>query len=273
MCCVFDEAIDAEIKDDLILEREMQFALQDNQFELYYQPIWDTRAQKVVGAEALARWRHPTRGMIPPDNFILLAERTGFIIELGRWALETACREASSWAEPISVSVNVSPAQLHRKELVREVRDLLTTIGFPPSRLKLEITEGQLLEETPEMIATVTALRNLGVRLALDDFGTAHSSLSTMVCFPFTDIKIDRQFTNGIAQDERSRSLFEAILQVCRIMNMECVAEGVETEAQLKLLQELGCTYAQGYLIGRPEPREVIRRKLWESAASRQVVA
>lgn len=211
MCCVFDEALDAEIKDDLILEREMQLALQDNQFELFYQPIWDTRAQTVVGAEALARWRHPTRGMIAPDIFIPLAEETGFIIELGRWALETACREAFSWVDPISISVNVSPAQLHRKELVREVRDLLMTVGLSPSRLKLEITEGQLLEETAEMIATLTALRGLGVKLALDDFGTAHSSLSTMVSFPFTDIKIDRRFINGIAQDERSRSLFEAI--------------------------------------------------------------
>jgi len=181
--------------------------------------------------------------------------------------LETACREALNWAIPIAVSVNVAPAQLRRPEIVAEVRDLLAATGLPPSRLKLEVTENQLLEETADMFATMGALRDLGVQLVLDDFGTGYSSLSTLRSYPFSDVKIDRSFMQGIVHDDRSRGLIEAILQVCQVLELNCVAEGVETEEQLTLLSSLGCTHVQGYLIQRPEASAKIRRTLWRVAA------
>ena len=266
-CCVFNDGLDTHQHDELVLENALPFALQAEQFALVYQPIWDIRVRQIVGAEALVRWHHPVNGLISPSRFIPLAERTGLIIELGRWVMETACREAVSWARPITVSVNVAPAQLRRPEFVDELRDLLVATGLAPSRLKLEVTETQLLDETAEMLARMTALRDLGVQLSLDDFGTGHSSLSTLRSFPFSDVKIDRGFTQGIVQDPRSRGLIESIFQVCRVLNLECVAEGVETQEQLMLLQVLGCTHAQGYLIGYPEPPATIRHALWNVAA------
>jgi diguanylate cyclase (GGDEF)-like protein len=266
MCCLFDAALDRDKRNELVLESEMQGALQDEQFALVYQPIWDIQARRIVGAEALARWHHPIEDIVSPAKFIPIAERTGWIVELGRWAMEAACHEAMTWTVPISVSVNVSPIQLRRREIVTEVRDLLAATGLPAARLKLEVTEGQMLEETADMVATMTALRDLGVRLALDDFGTGHSSLSTLRRFPFSDLKIDRCFTQAIVQDDRSRCLIEAILQVCRLLDLECVAEGVETEEQMALLRSLGCPHAQGYLIGRPEPADSLRAQLSRGA-------
>jgi diguanylate cyclase (GGDEF)-like protein len=265
--CIFDEALDNGRHDERILENSLQFALQAEQFVLEYQPICDIGTGRIIGTEALVRWHHPTKGVIFPASFIPLVERTGLIVELGRWVMETACREALSWAIPIGVSVNVAPTQLRRREIVEEVRDLLVATGLPPSRLTLEVTEGQLLEETAEMLGRITALRDLGVRVALDDFGTGRSSLSTLRCFPFSDIKIDCSFTQGMLQDERSRGLIEAILQVCRVMNLDCVAEGVETAEQFAALESMGCSHAQGYLIGYPEPPATIRRTLWRVAA------
>jgi diguanylate cyclase (GGDEF)-like protein len=262
MCCVFDGELDNRRQDELDLEGALRLALQEEQFQLVYQVISDIRTRRIVGAEALLRWHHPTKGIIPPLKFIPLAERTGLIVDLGRGVLETACREAFNWAIPISVSVNVAPAQLRRKAIVTEVRDLLATTGLPPARLKLEVTERQLLEETAEIFATMTALRDLGVGLVLDDFGTGYSSLSTLRSYPFSDVKIDRSFMEGIVRDERSRGLIESILQVCRVLELNCVAEGVETEEQFTLLSGLGCTHVQGYLIGRPESPSQIRRRL-----------
>jgi diguanylate cyclase (GGDEF)-like protein len=265
--CVFDAGLDTHEHDVRVLQNEMSSALRDEQFAVAYQPIWEFRTQRIVGAEALVRWHHPLKGVIPPSDFIPLAERTGLIVDLGRWVLEAACREAVSWARPIVVSVNVAPAQLRRPEFIDELRQALAATGLPPSRLKLEVTETQLLEETAEMLATMTTLRELGVRLSLDDFGTGYSSLSALRSFPFSDVKIDRGFTRGIVGDERSRNLVESILQVCRVLNLECVAEGVETHEQLEMLQSMGCSHAQGYLIGRPEPPTTIRRMLWGVAA------
>jgi len=267
MCCMFDEKLDNRRQGELVLEAALRHALQEEQFELVYQVISDIHTRRIVGTEALLRWHHPTKGIIPPLSFIPLAERTGLIVELGSWVLETACREALNWAIPIAVSVNVAPAQLRRPEIVAEVRDLLAATGLPPSRLKLEVTENQLLEETADMFATMGALRDLGVQLVLDDFGTGYSSLSTLRSYPFSDVKIDRSFMQGIVHDDRSRGLIEAILQVCQVLELNCVAEGVETEEQLTLLSSLGCTHVQGYLIQRPEASAKIRRTLWRVAA------
>ncbi len=267
--CMFDPLLDARTQGELVLAGALQYALQEGEFTLVYQPIWDIRTNALVGAEALLRWEHPTRGTISPAHFIPLAERIGLIVPLGRWVLQAACEEALTWASPVSVSVNVAPSQLRRREMVEEVREVLAATGLPADRLKLEITESQLLEETDEVIAVMAGLRDLGVRLALDDFGTGHSSLSTLRAFPFSDLKIDRCFTQGIVQDPRTRGLLEAILQVCRVMELDCVAEGVETEEQLAMVRSLGCTHAQGYFLGRPEPAASIRRTLWRTASQR----
>ena len=265
--CVYDPLLDGRTQGEMLLAGALQYALAESQFTLAYQPIWDIRSNTVVGAEALLRWQHPTRGTISPADFIPLAERCGLIVPLGRWAMQAACEEALTWAIPISVSVNVAPTQLHRREMISEVRDLLAATGLPPARLKLEVTESQMLEDTAEVIEVMAGLRDLGVRLALDDFGTGHSSLSTLRAFPFSDLKIDRSFTQGIIQDARTRGLLEAILQVCRVMELDCVAEGVETQEQLDMVRSLGCTHAQGFLTGRPEPAAAIRRTLWRAAA------
>lgn len=268
--CLFDAGVDAREHDERVLVNALQFALREDQFMLAYQPIWDIRGGRIVGAEALVRWHHPIMGIISPAEFIPLAERSNLIVALGHWVLQEACREAVSWALPVSVSVNVAPAQLRHPEFIGDLRAVLAVTGLPPARLKLEITESQLLEETEETFAMMAALHDLGVRLSLDDFGTGYSSLSALRSFPFSDVKIDRGFTQGIAQDARSRGLIESILQVCRVLNLECVAEGVETTEQLELLQSLGCTHAQGYLIGRPEPPTRLRRTLWSMAAEQQ---
>jgi predicted signal transduction protein with EAL and GGDEF domain len=272
-CCVFDDVLDTKIQDQMILETSLQFALREEQFELAYQPIWEVHSQRIVGAEALVRWRHPVKGLIYPDCFIPLAERTGLIIQLGHWVLETACREAAGWPPEISLSVNIAPAQLQRSEIVAEMRDLLINTRLPAQRLKLEIAESQLSEDTAGMSATLSALHDLGLGLTLDGFGTGSSSLVTLRSFPFADLKVDRRLTQEIAHDHRSKSLFEAILQVCRVLKMECIAEGVETKEQLALLQTLGCAYAQGFLIGKPEPAASLREKLCRKAADEQELA
>ncbi|WP_175492586.1 putative bifunctional diguanylate cyclase/phosphodiesterase [Methylocapsa palsarum] len=272
-CCVYDEVLDVKNQDEMILESSLQFALQERQFEIAYQPIWEVRAQRIVGVEALVRWRHPVKGLIYPDSFIPLAERTGLIVELGQWVMETACREVAAWPAPIALSVNIAPPQLRRGEIVQELRDLLVNTQLPASRLKLEIAESQLSEDTPGMSATLSSLRDLGVGLTLDGFGTGSSSLVTLRSFPFADIKIDRRLTKEIAQDLRSRSLFEAILHVCRILKMDCIAEGVETKEQFALLQSFGCAYAQGFLIGKPEPAAAMRETLCRIAAGERPMA
>jgi diguanylate cyclase (GGDEF)-like protein len=260
--CEFEPRLDIQNAGALALEAELEMALQNGEFALDYQPIWDVAAERVTCVEALLRWHHPIRGIIPPVNFIPLAERSGLIIPIGRWVMEAACREALTWEVPVEVAVNVAPAQVRRREIVEDVAAVLEATGLPPERLKLEITESQELEETDSVIATLAALRGLGLRLALDDFGTAHASLSTLRAFPFTDVKIDRSFTQGLLQDSRAQGLLEAILQVCRVLSLDCVAEGVETQAQFDLVSTLGCTHVQGYLIGRPQGADAIRRRL-----------
>jgi predicted signal transduction protein with EAL and GGDEF domain len=271
--CVYDPSADVPKQGQRILEAELHCALQDRQLTLAYQPIWDLRSRRIVAAEALLRWHHPTRGSISPAQFIPLAERTGLIIPLGRWVLDCACREALTWASPIRVAVNVAPCQLRSPGFVDTVRDVLAATGLPAARLRLEVTESQLLDITDEVLATMTELHLLGVGLALDDFGTGHSSLSTLRAFPFSELKIDRCFTQAVGHDARGRGLLEAILQVCRVLELECVAEGVETAEQLDLLQRLGCTHAQGYLLGTPEPPESVRRTLWQVATEARQAA
>ena len=213
----------------------------------------------VAGFEALLRWNHPVRGQVMPGQFVSLAEANGLILPLGRWALETACAEAAGWAAPVRLSVNFSPLQFRQPDLAQQVARVLEGAGLPGERLDIEVTEGLLLGNSGMVLRTMQALKEQGIRLTLDDFGTAYASLSTLRRFPFDRIKIDKSFVQEMGHDDSSLAIVEAVLLLGARLNLAVVAEGVETEAQLDTLRRLGCNLVQGYLTGRPMPEEAAR--------------
>jgi len=246
------------------LERDLRRALADGNLEVHYQPIVSARTQHVVGAEALARWRHPEYGLIPPSEFIPLAERIGLIGELGAWVLRTACARAAFW-KGLSVAVNLSPEQVRRPGLIDLVTTVLTETGLPASRLELEITEGSLLQETAATLVTLDQLRALGVSIALDDFGTGFSSLSYLRRYPFSRLKIDRSFIAAMANDPGTAAIVQAVIALGSSLAMRVTAEGIETQQQLDLLTKGGCDEAQGYLFGRPCPGAMFERLVMDN--------
>ena len=255
------------------LEADLRAAVELGQFTLAYQPICDAETGAPASFEALLRWHHPQRGLISPAEFIPIAEQSGLIIPLGHWVLATACAEATGWPRPVRVAVNLSPAQFHERDLVGVIGDILARSGLPPERLDLEITEGLLLQDTQEVVATMLALRATGIRMVLDDFGTAHSSLSYLRGFPFDAVKIDRSFMRALSSDRQARALVEAMLAMARALGLEVVGEGVETPEQLALLRHLHCDKVQGYLLGRPSPPEDIRAGLATPPRALEVAA
>ena len=212
------------------------------------------------------RWRHPLLGHIRPDQFIPLAEKSGLIVQLGRWVLETACAEAARWDWPAFITVNLSPVQFRQTDLLQQVNDVLDQTGLPASRLKLEVTEGLLLDESDLVLQAMRGLRARGVRIMLDDFGTAYASMSYLRRFPFDGIKIDKSFVRGLHDDEITLAIVQSILSLARRLDLIVVAEGVETERELNLLRELRCGLVQGYLLGRPADSQQTRallRRAW----------
>jgi EAL domain-containing protein (putative c-di-GMP-specific phosphodiesterase class I) len=244
------------------LEQDLRQALEDDLLELHYQPLVDAGSRAIVGMEALLRWTHPTRGAIGPADFIPVAEQSGLILDLGRWVLHRACRDAASWPVPVSVAVNVSPAQLHKRTLVPDVTAALMASGLPPARLELEITEGVLISDTDYTLRALTELKARGIRVSMDDFGTGYSSLSYLRTFPFDKLKIDRSFVQGAEDDGDSTAIIRAVASLGQSLGMTTVAEGVETDAQLAALQREGCHQLQGYLISKPQPASAIARLL-----------
>ena len=236
------------------LENDLRRAIVQNEFELHYQPIVDTRTLKICGAEALVRWRHPQNGLIFPDAFISLAEETGLINPIGDWVLQAACTEAATWPSSIKVSVNLSAVQLRSSALMDLVMCVLVQSGLPPERLEFEITETALLENEADCLSKLRQLKNLGVTLALDDFGTGHSSLSNLTMFPFDKIKIDKSFTQNITKRADCAAIVTAVLALAQSLDIATTAEGVEREEQLQLLRVAGVSTVQGYLIKRPGP-------------------
>jgi EAL domain-containing protein (putative c-di-GMP-specific phosphodiesterase class I) len=232
---------------------------------VYYQPIQDLKAERVVGFEALVRWNHPLRGLIAPLNFIPLAEETGLIVPLGDWVLRTACRDAAGWSQDVCVAVNLSPAQFRGRNLVPSVVSALAASGLAACRLELEITESVLFQDSDVTLAILHKLRALGVRISMDDFGTGYSSLSYLRSFPFDKIKIDRSFISDIGTNRQSIAIVHAVVGLGRSLNIPILAEGVETKAQLDFLAKEGCNEVQGYLTGKPlaisEYAQVIGRK------------
>jgi diguanylate cyclase (GGDEF)-like protein len=250
--CVFDPAMEANQQEPFLVEQDLKDAITRGDFILAYQPVCDTRSLHIVGFEALLRWRHPLLGPIQPDLFIPLAERSGLIVPLGRWVLETACVDAVKWARPAILSVNLSPLQFRQPDLPEQVADILSRTGLPASRLKLEVTEGLLLDESDLVLQTMRKLQEQGVRIMLDDFGTAYANMNYLRRFPFDGIKIDKSFVRGLGNDEITLAIVQAILSLADRLNLAVVAEGVETERELNQLRKLGCRLIQGYLTGRP---------------------
>ncbi|NHO31942.1 EAL domain-containing protein [Acetobacter fallax] len=251
--CEFAAGMDADLRERHDLELDLRRALSRGELKIHYQPLFDSSG-KLTAFEALARWPHPERGMIPPDRFIPLAEETGLIVPLGEWVLRTACKVASTWRSDISIAVNLSPTQFQRVDLVETVSAVLKETGLEPWRLELEVTESLLMEDTAKALALVTSLRERGVRVALDDFGTGYSSLAYLHNFPFDKVKVDRTFINKITNDPNAWTIVESIIVMSHKLKLRVTAEGIETGAQLSLLKGHGCDEMQGFLLGRPMP-------------------
>ncbi|MFK3796923.1 EAL domain-containing protein [Pseudomonas sp. NPDC088444] len=239
------------------LEHELRAALLHDQLRLHYQPRYATVGGALRSFEALVRWQHPQRGLLPPDTFITLAEDTGLIQPLGRWVLETACREAMNWPDDVGLSVNLSPGQLAENEdIVAVVAQALHSSGLPARRLELEITERVLLDHAQGAVSALTALRTLGVRLSLDDFGTGFSSLAYLRKYPLDGIKIDRSFISNMTERGNDQAIVQAMIDLGRSLGMTVTAEGVETQAQLECLQRHPCDEVQGFHFSRALPAE-----------------
>ena len=257
--CRFEPGLHQEIRDRRTLERDLRRAVAGDGLTLDFQPLIDLESGRVAGFEALARWKHPTFGAVPPDRFIAIAEESRLIIDLGERVLAEACRQAAAWPSPLPVAVNLAPAQVADPDLVDRITKLLSTSGLAGERLELEITERTLLDGSASTLATLARLKKLGVRLAMDDFGTGYSSLGYLSRFPFDKIKIDRSFVHGVTDPDGSdRAIVRAVVALGRSLGMVSLAEGVETDAQLQALRAEGCRQVQGFLTGRPMPAAAV---------------
>jgi diguanylate cyclase (GGDEF)-like protein len=254
---IFEPAMEAGLNERQALRADLRQGLERNEFELHYQPIVDLKRGHISGFEALLRWRHHRHGLVPPDQFIPLAEETGLILSIGEWALRTACAEAVNWPDDISVAINLSTRQFRDNNLVDVIAHALDHSGLAPSRLELEITETVLLNDSRANLATLRRLRENGIRIALDDFGTGYSSLGYLQRFPFSKIKIDRSFTSGLPQSEESQAIVRAVMGLGRSLGMRVTAEGVENSEQLEWIRS-GCDEAQGFYLSRPVPRHMV---------------
>jgi diguanylate cyclase (GGDEF)-like protein len=249
--CIYDAAMDADLSTRKLLEADLREAIESDQLQLLYQPVVNKSGDTVVGVEALCRWKHPTRGEIPPTEFIAIAEHSGLIIDLGNWVLRRACIDGRAWPE-LTVAVNVSSLQFRRIDFVDVVERILKDTNFDPARLELELTESVLLGNVDTAETAMARLKALGVRLALDDFGTGYSSLLYLRRFPFDKLKIDRSFVRSIEKAADAAAIVHAIVSLGRGLGMKVTAEGVETADQQLFLRAAGVHSMQGYRFGRP---------------------
>jgi diguanylate cyclase len=248
----FEAAMGAAVHDRRMLEHDLRQAVARKELRLVYQPVQEIPSGRVVGFEALLRWRHPTRGDVMPMEFIPIAEDTGVILPIGEWVLREACREAATWAQPLTVAVNVSTVQIHNVNFAHAVHEILFETGLAPSRLELEITETALVRDLNRALATLRRVKMLGVRIAMDDFGTGYSSLSNLRAFPFDKIKIDKSFIKSVHVNDQAAAIVRSVLGLGRALGLPVLAEGVETPAEFEFLEKEKCNEAQGYLLGRP---------------------
>ncbi|WP_163883251.1 putative bifunctional diguanylate cyclase/phosphodiesterase [Rhizobium laguerreae] len=250
----FASEMEAQMQLRHALEADLKAAVENEEFELHYQPLYDLSQRRICGFEALVRWNHPVRGRVPPMDFIPLAEEVGLVVDIGRWVLRRACNDAALWPEGIKIAVNVSAIQFSSSDLTRDVSEALAAAALSPSRLELEITESVLMENLSEVLPILHALKERGIRISMDDFGTGYSSLSYLSSFPFDKIKIDKSFVNDIVDNKEAHAIMHAIILLGDALGMRVTVEGVETAAQLALLECEECDEIQGYHISPPRP-------------------
>ena len=255
------------------IEVEMRSALQRNELHFYYQPQFNITDGTIRGFEALMRWKHPTYGYIPPLDFIKIAEETGYINVLGRWAIMQACRDALEFPNDVPIAVNISPMQFLNGDITKIVQDALSETGLPPRRLELELTESTLFEDRSHAAKVFEKLAQLGVQIAIDDFGTGYSNLGYLADLPFAKLKIDKTFIDRIERDMHMAEIVSAIVALARGLGVTAVAEGVESRNQEVLLRAAGCTVIQGYLFGKPQPKHLAIKTVNLSRADRDFAA
>jgi EAL domain-containing protein (putative c-di-GMP-specific phosphodiesterase class I) len=248
----FSGELSSQIEENQSFEVDLRQAIAKQQLVLHYQPRYSTENSVIASVEALVRWQHPSKGLIGPDEFIPIAERSDIIVKLGRWVLVTACETAVKWPNDFAISVNISPAQFTKSDIVNDVREALKKSGLQAYRLELEITESVMLSDVEGALTIMRSLKELGVKLNMDDFGTGYSSLGYLRTYPFDSIKIDKRFTASLSKGESDRTIVQAIIHLGRAMGMSVTAEGVETEDQLQLLREDQCNEVQGFLFSKP---------------------
>jgi diguanylate cyclase (GGDEF)-like protein len=265
---LFEPEMDQKLSERRVIERDLRRAIGTDQLMLHFQPQFAATTEAVTGFEALLRWRHPERGDIPPDVFIPIAEASGLIAKLDAWVLETACAAAASWPVPHRVAVNLSAVDFRNANMPAEVADVLRRTGLAAERLELEVTETYLIGHADQALQALLALKKIGVRISLDDFGTGYSSLSYLHSFPFDKIKIDKSFVQALGPNSNALPIVQAILAMGRSLNLEVIAEGVETEQQMWILRGQRCAEVQGFLLGRPVPAGDVGRYLDAGAAT-----
>jgi predicted signal transduction protein with EAL and GGDEF domain len=263
----FEPEMDARLQARRALEIDLRRAIVEGEFELHYQPLINIKNEEITGFEALIRWNHNTRGVVPPGEFIPLAEETGLIAPLGEWVLRTACAEASTWPSHVKVAVNLSAMQFKNRKLVEVIMNAVAAAELSPHRLELEITESVLLQDDDATLAMLHQMRGLGVRISMDDFGTGYSSLSYLRKFPFDKIKIDQSFIRDLSKGDDSIAIVRAVASLAASLNIATVAEGVETADQLDIARTEGCTEVQGYFFSRPVPAAKARELLTQTVA------
>jgi EAL domain-containing protein (putative c-di-GMP-specific phosphodiesterase class I) len=254
----FTKAIQAQSIERLTLETALRRALDRDQFALHYQPKVDMATGQITGVEALLRWTHPDRGVLPPAQFIPLAEETGLIVPIGRWVLKEACAQNMAWQRrglrPVSMAVNLSPRQFVDEHLLHDIDDALAASGMSPVLLQLEVTESMVMRNVSRAVKVLDAIQSRGIRLAIDDFGTGYSSMSLMKQFPIDTIKIDRSFVRDLPNDSEDQAIAQAIISMGKALGMTVIAEGVETVEQEAFLRRHACDEMQGYLFSKPLP-------------------
>ena len=264
----FNEEMAEKVSRQLVMEGDLHRALESSQFKLFFQPKVNSQSGRMIGAEALIRWDHPDKGMISPADFIPILEESGLIIDVGQWVLEEACRHLQRWQQQglwgaeMQLSINISPRQFRRRGFVDDVHRTLRQLPIPKNSLEMEITEGIVIQGVEETIAIMGILADSGISFSLDDFGTGYSSFSYLKRLPVSVLKIDQSFIRDILSDRNDKVLVEAIVTMGKLLGVKVVAEGVEEESQLNLLQSYGCQFYQGYYFSRPQPNEVFETML-----------
>jgi diguanylate cyclase (GGDEF)-like protein len=263
---VFDEALRARIMERLDLENGLRRAVQRGELRVYYQPEVSFSEDRVVAVEALVRWEHPERGLLEPAQFVQIAEETGLIVEIGEWVLNEACRQVAEWraaSADLAVAVNVSSRQLMQPDVVEVVQNALTSSGLPPDALILEIAESAVMRDPETALATLTLVKDLGVKIAIDDFGVGFSSLAQLKeMLPLHALKVDRSFISGLAEDDRNSAIVAAVVVMATTLGVTAIAQGVETEEQVAQARALGCDVSQGFFFTVPRPADAVREML-----------